>query len=175
MQQRKLEILLLCDIPPRIAETVRDHVEALEKLSFHCWHRFEMLGDIPSWLDLERFDVIVVHYTLVACNEGYLSRYSRGRLRNCQALKAIFVQDEYRHVNSTIAAMREIDVKVVFTCVPQNEIPNVYSEECLPGSAQGERTYWLRTEAFTYPQCDRAVEACFSSWVPKQTIALLAW
>ena len=131
--ESRLNVLLLCDIPPRIAATVRDHIEALEGLSGHRWYRVPILGDIPSSLNLDRFDVVVVHYTLVACNDVYLSTRTRVRLGNCRALKAVFIQDEYRHVNASTAAMREIGVNVLFTCVPVNEIPKVYSEDALPG------------------------------------------
>ena len=92
-----------------------------------------MLGDIPASLDLDRFDVVVVHYTLVACKERYLSSRSRARLAKCRALKAIFIQDEYRHVNASIAAMREIGVGLLFTCVPASEISKVYPDDALPG------------------------------------------
>ena len=129
----QLRILLLCDYQPRIAATVRDHIEAIEGLSGHRWSRLSMLGDIPAGLDLDRFDVVVVHYTLVACSERYLSAKSRARLAACRALKAIFIQDEYRHVNASINAMREINISVLFTCVPEHEIQKVYSDEALPG------------------------------------------
>ncbi len=133
MTDHPLSILLLCDFPPRIATTVRDHIEALESLSRHRWFRLSMLGDIPASVDLDRFDAIVVHYTLSASIERYLSIRSRARLGSCRALKAIFIQDEYRHVNASIAAMREIGVKLLFTCVPVSEISKVYSENALPG------------------------------------------
>ena len=133
MMRSGLNILLLCDIQPRTAATVRDHIEALLDLSRHRWYQIQMLRDFPPSLDLNRFDVVVVHYTLVACREKYLSSRSRARLSNCRALKAIFIQDEYRHVNSSIAAMKEIGVRLLFTCVPVSEIPKVYSEDVLPG------------------------------------------
>ena len=104
MTGHTLRILLLCDCQLRTATTVYDHIEALESLSRHRWFRFPLLGDLPYSLDLNRFDVVVVHYTLTACSEFYLSSRSRARLANCRALKAIFIQDEYRHVNATIAA-----------------------------------------------------------------------
>ena len=128
-----LHILLLCDHQPRIAANVGDHIKALTGLSRHHWQALSMLGVIPRSVDLNRFDVIVVHYTLTACSEQYLSAQSRARLARCRALKAIFIQDEYRHVNASVAAMRELDVGVLFTCVPESEIPKVYSEEALPG------------------------------------------
>lgn len=92
-----------------------------------------MLGEIPASVDLERFDAVIVHYTLVACHDRYLTSRSRERLQKYKGLKAIFIQDEYRHVNDTIKAMRDIGVHLLFTCVPQSEIEKVYPETALPG------------------------------------------
>ena len=91
-----------------------------------------MMGDIPHALDLSRFDVIVIHYSLVISNDVYLSPESRGRLRRSSALKALFIQDEYRFVNRSIDAMRSIGLDILFTCVPESEISKVYSEGALP-------------------------------------------
>ena len=103
------------------------------RLSRHRWRPLPILGGIPSSVELNRFDVIVVHYTLVASREYFLSAQSRARLADCRALKAIFIQDEYRHVNASMAAMREMGIGVLFTCVPEGEIAKVYAEEALPG------------------------------------------
>ena len=128
-----LNVLLLCDYQPRIAATVRDHIEALERSSRHRYFRLAMLGDIPGSVNLDRFDVVIIHYTLVACHERYLTMQARKRLREYTGLKAIFIQDEYRHVNESIAAMRDIGVHILFTCVPESEIEKVYSWTSLPG------------------------------------------
>jgi hypothetical protein len=131
--QRPLDILLLCDFRDDIAATVRDNIEALERYSRHRFWRLSILGDISPKLDLDRFDAIVVHYTLVACHNTYLSPASRARLGAFRGLKALFIQDEYRFVDASIAAMREIGIDVLFTCVPEAEIEKVYAEAKLPG------------------------------------------
>lgn len=92
-----------------------------------------MMGEIPHALDLSRFDVIVIHYSLVISNDVYLSPQSRDRLRRSSALKVLFIQDEYRFVNRSIDAMRSIDLSILFTCVPESEISKVYPEDTLPG------------------------------------------
>jgi hypothetical protein len=130
---RPLDILLLCDFRNDIAATVRDHIEALERYSRHRYWRLSILGDISPKLDLARFDAIVIHYTLVACHNTYLSPESRARLGAFRGLKALFIQDEYRFVDASIAAMREIGINVLFTCVPEKEIEKVYPEAKLPG------------------------------------------
>jgi hypothetical protein len=128
-----LNVLLLCDYQTNIAATVADHIRALESLSEHRFYRMSMLGDIPADCDLSRFDAIVVHYTLVACMDFYLSPASRARISAFTGLKALFIQDEYRHVDESIATMRELGIHVLFTCVPEGEIEKVYSEAALPG------------------------------------------
>ena len=126
MNSKRLNILLLCDYHEGVAATVRDHIVALESCSRHKWWRLSMLGDIPERLDLDRFDAIVVHYTLVASSNAYLSEVARQRLAAFSGLKAIFIQDEYRFVDKSIDAMRQIGISILFTCVPSAEIENVY-------------------------------------------------
>lgn len=131
--ERHLEILLLCDRVTGIAATVFDHIDALEVFSRHRVRRLEMLGDIPASLDLDRFDVIIVHYTLVLCSDYYVSPSARQRLARARALKAMFIQDEYRFVDRTVAAMQEAGIGLLFTCVPEEEIEKVYPAAKLPG------------------------------------------
>ena len=131
--ERPLNILLLCDFQDNIAATVRDHIYSLERHSRHKWWRLSMLGEIPAGLDLARFDVVVIHYTLVACSEFYLKAGARLRLAAFKGLKAIFIQDEYRFVDKSIDAMRQIGVNVLFTCAPPSEMRRVYPPDKLPG------------------------------------------
>jgi hypothetical protein len=131
--QRPLDVLLLCDFRADIAATVRDNIEALERCSRHRFWRLSILGDISPKLDLGRFDAIIVHYTLVACHDTYLSPASRSRIGAFRGLKAIFIQDEYRFVDASIAAMRQLGINVLFTCVPEQEIEKVYPAAKLPG------------------------------------------
>ena len=133
MPVRPLNLLLLCDYQTAIAATVRDHIAALETHSRHRYHRVSMLGDIPPAIDLARFDGVVIHYTLFACSDRYLSPTARARLAAFKGLKAMYIQDEYRVVDASTAAMREIGINLLFTCVPQHEIDKVYSPAKLPG------------------------------------------
>lgn len=131
---RLLELLLLCNFPPRTGDTVRDHICALEHYSRHqvCVQGVT-LGDISPFIDLSRFDGVIIHYTLIACSNDYIAPKLRARLRAFSGLKAMFIQDEYRFVGKTIAAMREIGVNLLFTCVPELEIEKVYPSRVLPG------------------------------------------
>lgn len=131
---RPLDLLLLCDFPARTGDTVRDHIFAFERYSRHRVRvQGVTLGDISSFIDLSRFDGLIIHYTLIACSDAYISPALRARLRAFNGLKAMFIQDEYRFVDKTVAAMREIGINLLFTCVPEPEIEKVYPPRALPG------------------------------------------
>lgn len=125
--------MLLCDYRNDIASTVREHIDALATWSKHRIKKVSILGDLPPRLDLNHFDAILIHYSLIACHNKYVSASTRAALGKFRGLKAIFIQDEYRFVDATIAAMLEIGVDVLFTCVPPQEIEKVYPSSRLPG------------------------------------------
>lgn len=126
------EVLLLCDCRHGGAKTIDSHIDGLVRHSRHELHVANMLGDIPPRLALERFDVVLVHYTLMANHRAYLSPSARTRLAAYPGLKAVFVQDEYRWVNSTVELLQQIGVHALFTCVPPEEMEKVYPEDKLP-------------------------------------------
>src|SRR6185437_3523665 len=133
MSTDPLDVLLLCDDRRDIAATVQEHINSLAAFSQHRVRKLSILGELPRGLDLDHFDVVIIHYSLVLSRDSFISASSRTTLAQFRGLKAVFVQDEYRFVDATIAAMREVGVGVLFTCVPEPEIERVYSSEKLPG------------------------------------------
>lgn len=129
---RPLNLLLLCDYRVDGAQTVLDHIDALVGQSGHHVLMLSMLGELPDALELERFDGIVIHYSLIISNDAYLAPAARDRIRNYSGLKGVFIQDEYRWVNRTCDALRHLGADVLFTCVPEDEIEKVYPAERLP-------------------------------------------
>lgn len=129
---RALDVLLLCDYRTDIAATVRDHIDALRNHSRHRIHVVSILGDLPPRLNLDYFDAVVVHYSLVACDDAFVSRSARASLAAFRGAKAMFIQDEYRFIDATIGAMQKIGIDLLFTCVPTSEIENVYPSSKLP-------------------------------------------
>jgi hypothetical protein len=128
-----LDILLLCDPQRRLAATVQAHIDALVRRSRHRIRPLQLLGDLPAGLDLGRFDAVIVHYSLVACSDHCISPAARAQIAAFFGLKALFIQDEYRHVDASIAAMRAMRIDLLFTNVPADEIHKVYPEAKLPG------------------------------------------
>ena len=128
-----MRILLLCDYRSDGPATVLDHIHALQQHAGHDVSTLSMLGDLPDRLDLDQFEAIIVHYSLVIASDSYLAPLARYRLRKFKGLKAVFIQDEYRWVNRTVDALCYLKAHVLFTCVPESEIEKVYPTGRLPG------------------------------------------
>jgi hypothetical protein len=129
----RLEVLILQSQPERVAATVADHLDALTNRSRHHVRQVAILGDAPPALDFDRFDVIILHYSLIVAHDSYVSPALRARLAASKAVKAVFIQDEYRHIDATVRAFQEIGLDVLFTCMPVASIEAVYPSSELPG------------------------------------------
>jgi hypothetical protein len=129
MSQRPLQVLLLADDQRGHAQTIHDHIQALRQMSRHRVELFNPRGLGRSrFLPLERFDVVVVHYSLVLIWDDYVSAAFRERLGRFEGLKIQFLQDEYRHVDDMTAAMRDVGIDILFSVVPEAEAKSIYSE-----------------------------------------------
>lgn len=128
-----LQILLLCDFDPFNASMMKDHVHLLARGSRHQVHVLSFRGDMPDTLDLAAFDVILVHYGTFIYEERWLSARARARLAAAPAVKAVFLQDEYKHVDRTVDALAALGCDVLFTCFAAPEAARVYADPRLAG------------------------------------------
>jgi hypothetical protein len=133
-----LDILLLCNKPKLgiDANTIVDHIEAIEHYSTHRIWLCSNIGELPKTLDLEQFDVIIVHYSLSILKDYYLSISAKKKLQNYTGLKVIFVQDEYRQIDNMVNQLAFLKVDVLFTCFPQDEMNKIYPNDKLPGTTK---------------------------------------
>jgi hypothetical protein len=131
--RRPLRLLLLCDFDKGTAGTIIDHIFGLKRLSAHSIHEISFKGEIFEKIELDRFDGIIIHYSLVACLDTYIGPWMRASIRNYRGLKVAFVQDDYRFIDKTVDALRDLGVHVLFGLAPADIIDEVYSPEKLPG------------------------------------------
>ena len=133
---KKLKILLLYIRPvARNAQTIVDHALSFQRYSRHDVTSVSLMrafGSLPALLDVAQFDAVVIHYTIVATMDTYLNPRARDTIARFDGLKMQFIQDEYRFVNDSIDASRQLGIDVLFTCVPEAEIGKVYSPTDLP-------------------------------------------
>ena len=106
--------------------TVREHLRALRddsRLDVEIAH----VGTVARLnVDLDVYDVVVIYYSIVAARGYQLGPRLRASLAAAPALKIMFIQDEYRWVDATSEAIRELGVSVLFTVVNQDVVDQVY-------------------------------------------------
>jgi hypothetical protein len=83
-------------------------------------------------LDLDEFDAVVIHYSLILSNEHHVSWDFRAKLQRFPGLKAQFIQDEYRWVDRATTASREAGISILFTAAPEPAAGQLYDTR-LPG------------------------------------------
>lgn len=131
-----MEILFLTNRPTANSQaaTVTEYLDALLKYSKHNVYEISMLHHFPARIDLNRFDVVISHYSL---SIGPLLRHFYGddlikQLKEFKGLKAAFLQDEYREIKTFWRHINELGINVLFSCVPEDEITKVYPVEKVP-------------------------------------------
>ena len=130
----QLSVLLLADDAAVHANTILEHIDALTRFSRHdvvIYNPRGVRGSVA--LDLDEFDVVVIHYSLVSIHVGYLAPSFRAKLRRFDGLKVQMIQDDYRWVEEFWAMIRELGITVLFTLVPEREIEAVWPSAELPG------------------------------------------
>lgn len=130
----RLSILHICDQPPRgaNANAIRDSIDAFCAYSKHEVFIHSEVPNLVDYLDLNRFDALVIHYSISVIGDGHASRSAKRAISEFKGLKIQFIQDEYRRVNAAIDQMRDLGIDLLFTCLPEEEIEKVYSPEKLP-------------------------------------------
>jgi len=131
--QSKKKVLLLCNYYPGAAGTIFDHIFAFPNHSENDYYILSILGNLPKWLDLSRFDALVFHYSLIASYDNYISPADRLRIREFAGFKAAFVQDDYRWINDTVNAFAYMGIHALFPLTGPEIIDQVYSPTKLPG------------------------------------------
>lgn len=133
---KPLNILLLCNRPVKNADatTVSDHLDSFVNFSNHHVRQLSFIRHLPSNLDLNRFDVIIIHYTIAIgyMIDHYIDQEAKERIKESNGMKIVFIQDEYRSVDSVLETLEFLDIDMLFTCLPEGEIHKVYSDSALP-------------------------------------------
>jgi hypothetical protein len=131
-----MNILFLCNRPSNNsqASTVTEYLDALGRFSKNKIFEISMLNHFPSKINLQKFDVIITHYSL---SLGPLIEYYYGKdlidkIKKFNGLKVSFLQDEYRQVNLYWKHINELGIDILFSCVPSNEIKKVYPANEVP-------------------------------------------
>lgn len=122
-----LSVLILADDQKGHAGTIHDHIQAFPRYSRHRIRIFNPRGLARSrWLDLDQFDVVVLHYSLCVLWDDYVSPAFREQIAAYEGLKVQFLQDEYRWVDEIAARMRAMGIGVLYSIVPEHAVEHTY-------------------------------------------------
>lgn len=140
-----MKILIIYDKFSTFTNAVLDHLNAFSHYSAHrC--KFLHIGHGFSDVVLNRFDVVVVHYS-VRLPFGGINKKQIENLNKYRGVKVLFLQDEYDNTEKTRGVIAACDFNIVFTCVPKESIEEVYPKDrfsstkfisCLTGYVSAE-------------------------------------
>lgn len=127
-----MNILYLYNETQTYTNTVFEHVNAFQKYSAH--NSFFCHQDQYSNfnVDLSRFDVVVIHYT-VRLPYDQVAESTAKALEQYRGLKVLFIQDEYDHTQRAWYWIKRLGIQLVFTVVPPEGITHVYPPAEFPG------------------------------------------
>lgn len=131
------DFLLLCNRPAAgsNASTIMEHLDAIHAMpGFRVWE-VSMIGALPAFIDLDRFDAVGIHYSLHLSDptDHFLSREAMDRLSRFKGFKCIWMHDEYRNVDATLEKLAHIGIDTIFTVIPEETAERVYGNGRLPG------------------------------------------
>lgn len=129
-----LNVLLLCDyhLPGSNANTLADHINSFQKHSQHNIFVLSSVGDLPADFNIDAFDVLVIHYSIVIIGTSYLSEWAKDRIANFKGLKVQYIQDEYREINRFQIEIDRLGIDLLFTCIPSHLWKYTYPDHILP-------------------------------------------
>lgn len=109
--------------------TVLEHLESFKKYSKHKIFYSQGILDSPCDCNLELMDVIVIHYSVRISLKNYISPEVAKQIALFKGLKILFIQDEYENTYQAHEWIKKLGIQVVFTCVPDSFIHDVYPFE----------------------------------------------
>ncbi|MGI8527241.1 MAG: hypothetical protein ACR2K5_13905 [Pseudolabrys sp.] len=126
-----LNILIICDFLANRVGTVRDHLGAFADFSSNkfCFVDVRTCRDFN--IDLNVFDCVVFHYSIVISGNSYLPDSFAEKLRRYAGYKVLFIQDEYRFVDRTAAAMADLGVDVIYSVINEDVRDQIYRQDCI--------------------------------------------
>jgi hypothetical protein len=125
-------VLLLCDFHFRYIGTIRDHLAAFKAYSAHeiCLVDARSAASVDVRFDV--FDAVVVHYSMIV-SAAYMPESVAQRIRDYNGYKILFIQDEYRWVNATVAAIADLGIDLIYSVLNKEAADAIYHHATIRG------------------------------------------
>lgn len=136
---RTLNILVLYDDQPPTVNAVLEH---LRSFASHSRHRIHYVAAAAGWgrdpstfgsgIDLSIYDALILHFGVRLSLPRYLAEPIAVQVERFRGPKILFIQDEYESTETARRWMDRLRFDVVYTCVPQESVGQVYPRERYP-------------------------------------------
>ncbi|MHC2337912.1 hypothetical protein [Bradyrhizobium sp. USDA 4454] len=133
MHSPRYNILLLCAAAALKTNTVSDHIRAFRQYGRHNFTIVDSLAFEAIGTDLDAYDCIVFHYSIVISMDNYVPASFRDKIRRFKGVKVAFIQDEYRFIDRQNAALADLQVGVVFTVTNPDVTRKIYRDPYFDG------------------------------------------
>lgn len=129
---RKGNLLVVYAPYQTFTPTVREYLEAFGDYSDFDVSYADGALDTRSDYDFDRFDAILVTYSIRLCYETYISPHFAEKLAQYRGPKALTIQDEYENTELARKWIERLGFDLVFTCVPDADIEKIYPRSRFP-------------------------------------------
>ena len=119
-------VLVIYDEFSLHVETIREHL-----IGFYSLKDFEVFFLSSRSLifkNFDDFDILLIHYSVRIAYPGHLTDRMSSQIESFKALKVLIIQDEYDRTGFAIAEISKLGIDLVFTCVPETRLSEVYPE-----------------------------------------------
>jgi hypothetical protein len=126
--RNKFGIALFYDHASVVIGTVADHVNSFPRFSKHYIVPMDLRGAAAADIELDKFDALVFHYSVVISSEAYLRKSFAKKVAKFSGTKILLIQDEYRWVNRTTQACMDLGISVIFSVVNPSVLRKIYRD-----------------------------------------------
>ena len=127
-----LNILVLYDEQSIHVISILEHLQSFSLFSRSKVYYAHATNGAACIIDLSRFDVVVIHYSIRLCYDWHFSPSFAQAVRSFGGYKVLFIQDEYDTPETTRRWIGSLGIHAVFTCVPDEFVDQVYPPSRFP-------------------------------------------
>lgn len=121
-----LSVLLICSGPTANIGTVLDHIAAFKTQSIHDITIADATFVSVAAIELDSFDVLVFHYSIVLSDSNHIRPELAERIRTFCGLKVAFIQDEYRWIDRQNTAIEDFGISLLYTVTNPDVTRQIY-------------------------------------------------
>ena len=126
------KLLVIYSVASTVVATTTEYVRSFGRYSRYDVSYINGTHGARLGVELSEFDAVWLNYCCRLCFTDYVSSDVCEALRMYRGVKLMSVQDEYDRTETLRQRIEELGFDVVFTCVPQSALSQIYPRERFP-------------------------------------------